>query len=626
MRVYELAKALDVPSKELVQKLNEIGAPVKNHMSVLDQDVIERVKVAIKERAKAGGPAAVKPAAPVPPPADEPRAKPPRDAVQQEKLEAEKTKPVQVELPAPAAPSAPSRGGAASKRSPVAPHAQAVPPPVAPPAPLPPPVVEAAVPVPAEAKTITIRGPVVVKDLAEQLGLRPNHVISDLMAMNVLASINERLDPKVAQQVAEKHGFVVEREKRDAEHRPAVKKEENVFEDVEDRAEDLDLRAPIVTFLGHVDHGKTSLLDRIRKTQVVLGEDGGITQHIGAYTVEVGGRSITFLDTPGHQAFTAMRARGANLTDIAVIIVAADDGIMPQTEEAIKHAQAAEVPIMVAINKCDLPAANPDRVRQQLAAIGLTTEDWGGEVICTEVSATTGKGVDTLLELILLQSDMLELRSNPRRRARGFVIEAQLEPGMGPTAHLLVLTGTLNLGDALLVGPYWGRVRALINDHGIKVKSAGPAMPVKCMGLSGVPAAGAEFVVCPNDRMARSMAEQAAQDKKSQQLVMPRKASLESFYAMVQDAERLELRVIIKADVQGSVEAIEHSLREIKSDKVVLNIVMSGVGNVTTNDVLACQRVERGADAVPGGAGKRALTGWRREKGSRSGSTRSSTT
>jgi translation initiation factor IF-2 len=433
-------------------------------------------------------------------------------------------------------------------------------------------------------KTITLKATTSVKELAELLGVKPNLLIAELMKMNILASINERMDIKVAQQVAEKHGFIVEREKK-PEHTPVPMHKLEVKED-EDKPEDLVSRPPIVTVLGHVDHGKTSLLDQIRKSAVAKGESGGITQHIGASTVQMKGHTITFLDTPGHAAFTAMRARGANLTDIAIIVVAADDGIMPQTLEAIKHAKAAEVPIIVAINKIDLPAANPEQVKQQLAANGLTPEDWGGETICCPVSAVTGQGIDTLLEMILLQAEIMELKANPKRRAKGIVIEAQMEQGMGPTANVLILSGTLKLGDPLLVGAHWGRIRALINDKGERVKEAGPAMPVKCLGLSGVPDAGAEFSVCQDDKFARDRAADNALKLKDEQMNAPRKVSLESLYQVLQEQGRLELRLILKADVQGSVEAILHGLEGIKSEKVVLNFILSGVGNITANDVL----------------------------------------
>ena len=430
-----------------------------------------------------------------------------------------------------------------------------------------------------------MRGPIIVKDLAELMGLRPNKLIAELMGMNVLAAINARLEVNVARKLVEQHGLTLEQEKGHKEIFWKQKEEESEKE--KDKPEDLTPRSPVVTFLGHVDHGKTSLLDKIRNAKVTQGEWGGITQHIGAYTVEVGGRSITFLDTPGHAAFTAMRARGANLTDIAVIIIAADDGIMPQTKEAIKHAQAAGVCIMIAINKMDLPAADEMRVKKQLQAENLLAEDWGGNVICCPVSAQTGLGIDHLLDMILLQADILELKANAKRRANGYVVESQLEPGMGPTAHLLVTNGTLKIGDIILCGCYCGKVRALLNDHGIKVKSAMPSMPIKCMGLSGVPEAGWEFKVCVDEKDARRMAEEEMEKEKTRQLVMPQKVSLDNiFEQMKDDIQKLDLRIIIKADTQGSVEAIIYALRQIKSDKVSLSIILGTTGNITTNDVM----------------------------------------
>ena len=450
--------------------------------------------------------------------------------------------------------------------------------------PPPPPVQEATV---APDHVITLRGAVTVKDLAEQLGLRPNRLIADLMQLNILASINQRVEIDVAQKIAEKYGYKIEieRAKRDAERKPILRSEDADDAIPEDKSEDLQPRPPVVTFLGHVDHGKTSLMDRIRNTRVASGEAGGITQHIGAYTVEISGRKITFLDTPGHAAFSAMRARGASLTDIAVIIIAADDGIMPQTREVIRQAQQAGVQIMVAINKCDLPTAKPDRVRQMLQGEGLTPEEWGGDLICAEVSAITGKGVDHLLEMILLQADVLELTANPLRRADGYVIEAQLEQGLGPTATLLVMGGTLNVGDIVLCGEHFGRIRGLIDDRGIRVKSAGPATAVKCMGLSGVPEAGAEFRVMLNDKRARDLAERAGEERKQIELSSSKATSLDALMSQMKSNQRRELAVIVKADTQGSAEAIVEALKSIKSEKVVLNIISSGIGNVSATDV-----------------------------------------
>ena len=447
---------------------------------------------------------------------------------------------------------------------------------------IPPPVQETA-----PDRIIILRGAVVVKELAEQLGLRPNRLIADLMQLNILASINQRVEIDVAQKIAEKYGYKIEieRQKRSTERKPVLRSEDADDAIPDDKTEELVMRPPVVTFLGHVDHGKTSLMDRIRNTRVASGEAGGITQHIGAYTVEVNGRKITFLDTPGHAAFSAMRARGASLTDIAVIIIAADDGIMPQTREVIKQAQQAGVQIMIAINKCDLPSAKPDRVRQMLQGEGLTPEEWGGDVICAEVSAVTGVGVDHLLEMILLQADILELMANPSRRADGFVVEAQLEQGLGPTATLLVAGGTLNVGDIILCGRYFGRIRGLIDDRGRRIKSAGPATAVKCMGLSGVPEAGASFRVMLNEKRSRELAERMAEERKQTELVSSKATSLDALMSQMKESQKRELAVIVKADTQGSAEAIVDALKEIKSEKVTLNIVTSSIGNISATDI-----------------------------------------
>jgi translation initiation factor IF-2 len=449
------------------------------------------------------------------------------------------------------------------------------------------PVVAPPVPETAPDRIIVLRGAVMVKDLAEQLGLRPNRLIADLMQLNILASINQRVEIAVAQKITEKYGYKIEieRQKRSTERKPVLRSEDADDAIPDDKPEELVMRPPVVTFLGHVDHGKTSLMDRIRNTRVASGEAGGITQHIGAYTVEINGRKITFLDTPGHAAFSAMRARGASLTDIAVIIIAADDGIMPQTREVIKQAQQAGVQIMIAINKCDLPAAKPDRVRQMLQGEGLTPEEWGGDVICAEVSAMTGAGVDHLLEMILLQADILELMANPSRRADGFVVEAQLEQGLGPTATLLVGGGTLNIGDIILCGEHFGRIRGLIDDRGRRVKSAGPATAVKCMGLSGIPEAGSVFRVMLNEKRARELAKSLAEERKQTELVSSKATSLDALMSQMKESRKRELAVIIKADTQGSAEAIVEALKEIKSEKVTLNIVASSIGNISATDI-----------------------------------------
>ncbi len=436
-------------------------------------------------------------------------------------------------------------------------------------------------------KEISIRGAVVVKDLATKLNIKPNRLIADLMGLKILASINQRVEPDIATKVAEKYGFKVSVEKaRDkAAAKPVLKAIDADDLIPEDAPETLKPRAPVVTFLGHVDHGKTTLMDWIRKERVAAGEAGGITQQISAYQVNVAGKPITFLDTPGHAAFSAMRARGAQITDIAVLIIAADDGIMPQTEECIRVARQTGVQIMVAITKADKPTANIDRVKQQLQKAGLTPEDWGGDIICCPVSGITGEGVDALLEKILVQAEVLELLANPNRRANGFVIEAELQQGLGPCATLLVTGGTLKVGDAILIGEHFGKVRALIDDHGRRIKEAPPSTPVKATGLSGVPEAGAEFRVMLDEKRARTLAEQTAQERKEQELSNAKASTLDALMSRMAAEGRRELNCIVKSENQGTLEAVVEALRQIKSEKVGLNIIGTGTGNVSMTDV-----------------------------------------
>ncbi|MBR2839632.1 MAG: translation initiation factor IF-2, partial [Kiritimatiellae bacterium] len=439
----------------------------------------------------------------------------------------------------------------------------------------------------ASTKEVSIRGAVVVKDFAAKLGIKPNRLIADLMGLKILASINQRIEPDVATKVAEKYGFkvTIEHARDKAAAKPVLKAIDADDLIPEDPPESLQPRAPVVTFLGHVDHGKTTLMDWIRKEHVAQGEAGGITQQISAYQVEVAGKRITFLDTPGHAAFSAMRARGAQITDIAVLIIAADDGIMPQTEECIRVARQAGVQIMVAITKVDKPTANADRVKQQLQKAGLTPEDWGGDIICCPVSGVTGEGVDALLENILVQAEVLELQANPNRRANGYVIESELQQGLGPCATLLVTGGTLKVGDAILIGEHFGRVRALIDDHGRRVKEAPPATPVKCTGLSGVPDAGSEFRVMLDEKRARTLAAEAAQERKEQELAASKAMTLDALMSRMAAEGKRELNVIVKSDTQGSLEAIVQTLGEIKSEKVGLNVIGAGTGNVSLTDV-----------------------------------------
>jgi translation initiation factor IF-2 len=437
-------------------------------------------------------------------------------------------------------------------------------------------------------KVVVIKPPILVKDLAAKLGLKPYQIIHHLMEMNIFTSANQAIEEEVARKLCAKLGFTFEIEKREKGaglvHAPVKIVEPPKPAPV--AASDLQPRPPVITFMGHVDHGKTSLLDAIRKAHVAAGEAGGITQHIGAYTVKRGTHTITFLDTPGHEAFTAMRARGANVTDIVVLVVAADDGIMPTTIEAINHARAAKVQLMVAINKIDLPGANLVRVKGQLQEQGLVAEEYGGETIICEVSATKGIGIEKLLEMMLLQAEILELRANPRGQSRGTVIEAQFEQGRGPTATVLVQQGTLRIGDAILAGPYYGRVKALINDVGQNVKEAGPSIPVKVLGLDGAPSPGEEYNVLKNEREARELAEDRRDKLRLGKLEAPPRVTLENLFEAIADEKHKVFKLIIKGDVQGSVEAIVTALKKIDSDKIDLDIVLSSAGAISESDIL----------------------------------------
>jgi translation initiation factor IF-2 len=444
---------------------------------------------------------------------------------------------------------------------------------------------------PAGGEVIIIKPPIAVRELADRLKQKPFKIIADLMELGVFANVNQTIDDKIAAQLCAKYGFRFEVEKRAKGEGVHVTTEKKVELDVDDKPEDLKPRAPVVTIMGHVDHGKTSLLDVIRKANVAAGEAGGITQHIGAYTISVPHperkkelAQITFLDTPGHAAFSSMRARGANVTDIVVLVVAANDGVMPQTLEALAHAKAAKVPILVAVNKCDHPNANPLKVRQQLQEKGLVPDDWGGDTIFVECSALTKQGVDKLLEMILLQADLLELKANPNRNAKGNVIESGVSPG-GPTATVLVRKGTLHLGDVVICGEFYGKVRALINEEGQRLKEAGPSVAVSVLGLNGVPEAGWEFSSVEDEKAARALAEERAFEAKSQDLENRSKVTLENLFASLEAAQSKVLRVVVKADTQGSVEAIVEALKKIESDKVSLEVLHSDVGTITENDV-----------------------------------------
>lgn len=432
---------------------------------------------------------------------------------------------------------------------------------------------------PQREKKIALPESIAVKDLAEKLGIAASDLIKTLMGMGVLVTINQEIDYDAASIVADEYGFEAER---------LSEKEAREFgiEDLPDPPESLKMRPPVVTIMGHVDHGKTSLLDVIRSTNVTAQEAGGITQHIGAYQVELNDKKITFLDTPGHEAFTEMRARGAQVTDIAILVVAADDGVMPQTVEAINHARAAGVPIIVAINKIDKANAEPDRVKQQLSELGLVPEAWGGDTVMVEVSALKKQGIEDLLEMILLVAEMRELKANPDRPARGTVVESELDKGRGPVATVLVQKGTLRIGDAIVAGEVYGRVRAMLDHMGRPVTEAGPSMPVEVLGLSDVPTPGSIMTVVSDDHMAKELAERRLERRRAEEMQAPHRVSLEDLFEHIKEGEVKELNLVLKADVQGSVEALKQAFGQLGTEEVRVNIIHSGVGGITESDVM----------------------------------------
>lgn len=523
VRIYKLAEELNVPSKDLVDiLLEEFGITVKNHMSAIDEEDAELIKELYDENKKTES-----------------------EVVEHyEKIENENANKVVAKKK--------KRKGKNNQND----EENNI-----------------------DVEVIEIENTITVGELAEKLKKPITEVIKQLIFTGVMAGINQEIDFDTASKVAEK--FEVDVVLKEEE---SGKVEEDTEVEVEE--ENDEKRPPIVTVMGHVDHGKTSILDAIKKSNVTQSEAGGITQHIGAYTVDVNGEKITFLDTPGHEAFTAMRARGAKITDVVILVVAADDGIMPQTKEAISHCKAAEVPMIVAINKIDKDGANIDRVKQELTEYELIPEDWGGDTICVPVSAHTKEGLDTLLEMVVLSSEMLELKANSNRRAKGTVVEAKLDKGRGAVATLLVQNGTLNVGDAIIVGTSYGRIRAMFSDKGAKVKSAGPSVPVEILGLSDVPTSGERFNVVKDEKTARQMAENRKQNIKEEKFKKANKVSLEDLYSQIQEGKVKELDIVIKADVQGSVEAITQSLEKLSTDNVKVRVIHGGVGAITETDVI----------------------------------------
>lgn len=656
IRVYELAKELGLSTKMVIERLTKAGISVKSHSASLDEaaaraalskvgireekatkkvakekpspkttpkaEAAKRKKVGVEAKPgpepKAGARPTPTPGKPAPEVAPKPKSVPPAEKGPKEKAapprspaRARETAPVkprpaavppkpttpatpppetrrpQVETRRPEAPVMDKPAPVKEKPAPVGEKPRPVTPkPAAPLAPPPPKVPE--VPEPASApvtKVIKIPETITVKELSDKVGASPSEIIKKLMKMGIMATVNQNLTPDLAKQVAGMLGFEVEVS--------SVGEAEEVVSEMEDPTQ-LRFRPPVVTVMGHVDHGKTSLLDVIRHTNVIAQEMGGITQHIGACEVELppdpatkfpGGR-VVFLDTPGHEAFTAMRARGTHVTDVVVLVVAADDGVMPQTIEAINHAKDANVPILVAINKIDKPGADPNRVKQQLAEHGLIPEDWGGQTIFVEVSAKQRLGIENLLEMLLLQAEIMELKANPFKPARGVAIEAKLDRGRGPVATVLVQQGTLRVGDVFLVGNKYGRVRALVNDKGRKVLEAGPSTPVEILGLSGVPAAGDTFVVVADERKARQVALVREQRQRDDVFAAQRRLTLEDLHQRIKEGEVKELRLVLKGDVQGSIEPLRESLERLSASEVQLKVIHSGVGGITESDVM----------------------------------------
>jgi translation initiation factor IF-2 len=611
MRVYELAKSLNLDSKRLIDLMRRLKMDVRNHMSTLDQETIDRVTEIVMGRKReateatpeppvvlgSGG----RPTGGTPPPKRERREPPlptkrpepnrvisgprrpqplPGETAPDEEedtvllYEEDRATPRRVPVRSQKRPEetrgpsrrkiissprekgrAPGHGGPRG-RTPL----------------------RGPVPVP-ERRTVVVEGPLTVMGVSQHFGIPVAEVIKKLMQLGVMATINQEVDADTQELLAHEFGLQVEVKAQG----PSL--EEELLTPTPDAPESLQPRAPVVTVMGHVDHGKTSLLDTIRSSRVTAQEAGGITQHIGAYSVPVKGRRVVFLDTPGHEAFTAMRARGAQVTDIAVLVVAADDGVMPQTIEALNHARAAGVPIVVAINKIDKPDADPNRVMQQLAEHGLVPEEWGGDTVMVPVSARTGQGVDQLLEMLLLVADLRELRANPDKPARGVIIEARLDRGRGPVATLLVQEGTLHVGDNYVVGSVFGRVRALLDDKGKPVKKAGPSTPVEVLGLPAVPEAGDVFIAVQDEKKGRLLAEQRAEQAHRRGLSGESRSTLQDLFQKIEAGEAQELRIVLKADVHGSLEALHQALERLSTDAVKVRVLHEGVGAISESDV-----------------------------------------
>lgn len=534
IRIYELAKELEVTNKELISVLmEEFGVEAKNHMSVIDEEDADLIKELYEEQKK--------------------------EAAEKKEIIEEYESKINEDISKQQRKNSKMRKGGNKRNE------------------------EKVDETPDE--VIEMEETIVVKDLADKLKKPVVEVIRALIFQGVMASVNQEIDFNTAEKLVDSFGSIAVLKEQNVGD--VAKEQEDEIDEIEDEASEAKetKRPPIVTVMGHVDHGKTSLLDAIKKSKVTATEAGGITQHIGAYTVDVNGERITFLDTPGHEAFTSMRARGAQVTDIVILVVAADDGIMPQTVEAINHCKAAEVPMIIAINKMDKESANPDRVKQELTEYGLVSEDWGGDTICVPVSAHTKEGLDNLLEMITINAEMLELKADANRRAKGTVIEAKLDKGRGPVASILVQNGTLKSGDSIIVGTTYGRIRAMIDDKGKTTKAAGPSMPVEILGLSEVPAAGDRFTVVRDEKTARIMAESRKEKIRQDHFQTSNRVSMENLYNQIQEGKVKELSVIVKADVQGSAEAVKQSIEKLSTDNVKVRVIHGAVGAITETDV-----------------------------------------
>lgn len=560
MRVHELAKELGITSKELIAQIEKLGGAAKNHMAVVEDSMLAKIKASSSKSEKVEKPAVkTEPAKKAETPVEK------KETAPSKKVEAPATPVVKKEEPVPAPPVA------AKPAEPSAPVQESVKP-----------LAEIKKPMTPQASAakpaIEMRFPVTVGHLASEIGMRIPELIKNLMGMGIFANVNQLLNEDIVMDLAAK--LQIE-----------IKKQEDEVEKIlheQEEEKNLKWRPPVVTMMGHVDHGKTSLLDAIRKTNVAAKEAGFITQHMGAYGVDIPGKGhVTFLDTPGHEAFTAMRARGANVTDVVVLVVAADDGIMPQTVEAVNHAREANCPIVVAINKSDLPSANQQRVMTGLQKIDLMPEEWGGKTICVKVSAKTGQGIDQLLEMLLLESEVLELKANPDRPATGTVIESHLSKGSGPVATVIVQKGTLRIGDIMVCGAASGRVKSMKNDRGKSVKEAGPSYAVEVSGLSAVPEAGETFLVVEDEKAARKITEKRLLELKEREMRGSHKhLSLEELYQKISEGSFKELKIIIKADVQGSMEALSGSLEKLSNDQCRVRVIHGGIGGINESDVM----------------------------------------